>query len=52
MFRKQPEPVGMALANCYSHVGALFAQWQALVRQVGSTNRIRMKCDLKETAHV
>jgi hypothetical protein len=35
MFRAQPEPVGMALANCYRHVGELFAQWQELVRDVG-----------------
>jgi hypothetical protein len=35
MFRIQPEPVGMALADCYRHVGELFAQWQQLVRNVG-----------------
>ncbi|MEK6374291.1 MAG: hypothetical protein AABO58_16510 [Acidobacteriota bacterium] len=34
MFRKQPEPVGMALAPCYRHVGELFALWEQLVRDV------------------
>jgi hypothetical protein len=34
MFRKQPEPVGMALEGCYRHVGELFAQWQQLVKDV------------------
>ena len=28
MFRKLPEPVGMAVEGCYRHVGELFAQWQ------------------------
>jgi len=35
MFRKEHDPVGMALANCYQHVGELFGQWQELVRDVG-----------------
>lgn len=35
MFRREPEPVGMAFARCYRHVGELFAQWHQLVRDVG-----------------
>jgi hypothetical protein len=34
MFRKQPEPVGLAVAGCYRHVGELFAQWQQQVQDV------------------
>jgi hypothetical protein len=34
MFRKQPEPIGMAIAGCYRHVGELFTQWQQQVQDV------------------
>ena len=34
MFRKQPEPIGLALEGWYKHVGELFAQWSQALRQV------------------
>lgn len=34
MYRKQPEPVGLAFEECYRHVGELLAQWNQALHQV------------------
>ena len=34
MHRKRPEPVGLAFAECYRHVGELLSQWNQALREV------------------
>jgi hypothetical protein len=34
MYRKRPEPVGLAFEESYRHVGELFAQWNQALRDV------------------
>jgi hypothetical protein len=34
MYRKQPEPVGMAFEGCYRHVGELLSQWNQALRNI------------------
>jgi hypothetical protein len=34
MYRKRPEPIGLAFEECYRQVGELFAQWTQALRQI------------------
>lgn len=38
MYRKRPEPVGLAFEECYRHVGELFAQWNQALRLIAQGN--------------
>ena len=39
MYRKHPEPVGMAFQECFRHVGELFSQWQQALRNINSPSQ-------------
>lgn len=38
MYRKRPEPVGLALEECYRHIGELLVQWNQALRQIAKGN--------------